>query len=67
MFQARKNDESARDLSNLNNGRISVWNHAPRTDWSEMCESEHFVQFYETDLFLLNSRERVHRRGSARR
>ncbi|HTG17274.1 MAG TPA: MEDS domain-containing protein, partial [Blastocatellia bacterium] len=29
--------------------------HAPLTDWSEMSESEHFVQFYETDLFLLNS------------
>ena len=55
MFQARKNDEFAHDLSNLNNDRISVWNHAPRTDWSEMSESEHFVQFYETDLFLLNS------------
>jgi len=26
-----------------------------RSDWSEMSESDHFVQFYETDLFLLKS------------
>lgn len=28
---------------------------APRLDWSEISESEHFVQFYETDEFLLDS------------
>src|SRR5579884_3498131 len=28
---------------------------APRFDWSEMRESEHFVQLYETDAFLLDS------------
>ncbi len=28
---------------------------APRTVWSEMGESEHFVQFYEADAFLLDS------------
>ncbi|HEX8475555.1 MAG TPA: ATP-binding protein [Pyrinomonadaceae bacterium] len=28
---------------------------APRTIWSEMGESEHFVQFYEADAFLLES------------
>jgi signal transduction histidine kinase/CheY-like chemotaxis protein len=28
---------------------------APVTDWSAMCEPEHFVQFYEADAFLLNS------------
>jgi PAS domain S-box-containing protein len=55
MFQPRKNAEFTHDLNNLNNLRVSVWNHVPRTDWSEMSESEHFVQFYETDLFLLNS------------
>lgn len=55
MFQARNSDKFARDLRNLDTGGISVWSHAPRSDWSEMSESEHFVQFYETDLFLLNS------------
>lgn len=28
---------------------------APVSDWSQMSESEHFVQFYEADAFLLNS------------
>lgn len=36
-------------------GDITVEEFAPRSDWSKMSESEHFVQFYETDLFLLNS------------
>lgn len=31
---------------------------APRTNWSEAHESEHFVQFYETDEFLLDSLSR---------
>jgi signal transduction histidine kinase/ActR/RegA family two-component response regulator len=28
---------------------------APRADWRDMSDSEHFVQFYEADGFLLNS------------
>ena len=32
-----------------------TWNFAPSTDWSAMGETEHFVQFYEADGFLLNS------------
>src|SRR5687767_3323426 len=28
---------------------------APVTDWSEMGEREHFVQFYENDTFLVQS------------
>ena len=31
------------------------FNFAPRTDWSNMSETEHFVQFYEADGFLLKS------------
>jgi signal transduction histidine kinase/CheY-like chemotaxis protein len=27
----------------------------PRMDWSAMAETEHFVQFYESDAFLLDS------------
>ena len=30
-------------------------NFAPRSDWSDMSDDEHFVQFYESDGFLLNS------------
>ena len=33
----------------------NVLNLAPRADWSQMGQAEHFVQFYETDTFLLNS------------
>ncbi|MFL6209856.1 MAG: hypothetical protein ACJ74W_13450 [Pyrinomonadaceae bacterium] len=28
---------------------------APPSDWRELGEAEHFVQFYETDTFLLDS------------
>jgi signal transduction histidine kinase/CheY-like chemotaxis protein len=36
-------------------GDIIVQEFAPCSDWSAMRESEHFVQFYETDAFLLGS------------
>ncbi|HLO01147.1 MAG TPA: ATP-binding protein [Pyrinomonadaceae bacterium] len=45
--------------SQLNEGQLSVesssWNYAPRVDWAQMGERDHFVQFYEADGFLLNS------------
>src|SRR5690242_4314434 len=31
------------------------WETVPRLNWSEMGQAEHFVQFYETDEFLLES------------
>lgn len=31
------------------------WSYAPCTDWSQMADTEHFVQFYEADGYLLNS------------
>jgi signal transduction histidine kinase len=34
---------------------VSVRDFAPRLDWSEMGDVEHFVQFYDTDSFLLDS------------
>lgn len=39
----------------LNMTDIAKWNHAPRADWTEMSDTDHFVQFYEADGFLLNS------------
>jgi signal transduction histidine kinase/CheY-like chemotaxis protein len=39
----------------LNGTDAGSWNHAPHTDWSQMTDTEHFVQFYEADGFLLNS------------
>ena len=38
-----------------NNSEEITWNFAPNADWSEMGDTEHFVQFYEADGFLLNS------------
>lgn len=37
-------------LHPISNGKL-----APHSHWSEMSASEHFVQFYETDEFLLDS------------
>src|SRR5947209_19372243 len=34
---------------------INILETAPGADWREMPKSEHFVQFYETEEFLLNS------------
>ena len=39
----------------LNADDIAKWNFAPPANWSEMSDTEHFVQFYEADGFLLNS------------
>ena len=36
-------------------GDIAVMELAPSLDLSEIAESEHFVQFYETDRFLIDS------------
>jgi len=36
-------------------GETSAGPFAPRMDWSVMGETDHFVQFYEADAFLLNS------------
>jgi signal transduction histidine kinase/ActR/RegA family two-component response regulator len=46
---------SGRGVIQHTTGDITVQEFAPRSCWSEMSDSEHFVQFYETDAFLLNS------------
>jgi signal transduction histidine kinase/ActR/RegA family two-component response regulator len=43
------------DVIQLDAHDIAKWNFAPPADWSEMSDTEHFVQFYEADGFLLNS------------
>jgi signal transduction histidine kinase/ActR/RegA family two-component response regulator len=55
MSQSLTNDKFVGELDNRNTGHLSVAKQAPRSDWSEMGEADHFVQFYETDLFLMNS------------
>lgn len=50
------NDDRLRGLSTqLRNDEAAKWSVAPRTDWTAMNDTEHFVQFYEADGFLLNS------------
>jgi signal transduction histidine kinase/ActR/RegA family two-component response regulator len=46
---------SVREVIPVNTVGITAVEFAPHVDWSGMNESEHFVQFYETDGFLLNS------------
>ena len=55
MFKAGNNGESAHELIQRKTGGFAVNDLAPRACWSEMSESDHFVQFYETDAFLLDS------------
>lgn len=55
MIEVRNNDKSVREALLGTRGDIAVRELAPRMDWSEMSDSEHFVQFYEADAFLLDS------------
>lgn len=45
----------AQEVVSLNMADVAKCNHAPRADWTEMRDTDHFVQFYEADGFLLNS------------
>ena len=64
MPQRRSNDALARDANHRDIGEIHTHgaqgvqvghDRAPRWDWRNMVNHEHFVQFYETDLYLVNS------------
>ena len=55
MIKAINDSQSIQELLQHGAGDIAAQEFAPRSQWSEMCESDHFVQFYETDEFLLNS------------
>ena len=55
MIKSNGNAKPAQEVVSLNLTNIAKWNHAPRSDWAEMGDTEHFVQFYEADGFLLNS------------
>ena len=52
MINNSKTDSST---IQANDGLITVEKLAPRLDCGESAESEHFVQFYETDEFLVTS------------
>ena len=55
MSKSIINVNPAQELVSLNMAEVAKSNHAPRADWTEMGDSDHFVQFYEADGFLLNS------------
>jgi signal transduction histidine kinase/CheY-like chemotaxis protein len=55
LVKAINNRESAHQVIPLNTCDITVSEFAPQSDWSVMNEHDHFVQFYETDISLLDS------------
>ena len=55
MIKSNNNSHSFSEGVELNPSDISNWKYAPRSDWAEMSDTDHFVQFYEADGFLLNS------------
>jgi signal transduction histidine kinase/ActR/RegA family two-component response regulator len=55
MIKAKNNNDPVRGGIQPNLDNLALLAASPCADWSAMSESEHFVQFYETDVFLLNS------------
>lgn len=55
MIKTNGNNNLAEEAVQLNPMDVVKWNYAPCTNWAEMGDTEHFVQFYEADGFLLNS------------
>lgn len=59
MPQPNSIDRLAHDANHRDNGELHTSRgqvtHATRMDWRTMANDDHFVQFYETDLFLVNS------------
>jgi len=49
------NNNLPEEAVQLNPMDVAKWNYAPCTNWAEMGDTEHFVQFYEADGFLLSS------------
>jgi signal transduction histidine kinase len=55
VIQAKHTDLLVREVNQHATSRLTVRELAPRGDRSELRESEHFVQFYETDRFLVET------------
>ena len=49
------NENSVDEVIEMSNLDIAKLNFAPESHWSSMSDTDHFVQFYETDGFLLDS------------
>src|SRR2546423_6056022 len=52
MSDTEKSMDQLIEMSSLD---VAKLNFAPDSHWSAMSDTDHFVQFYETDGFLLNS------------
>src|SRR6476469_10672154 len=52
MGDTEKSVDQVIEMSSL---EVAKLNFAPDSHWSAMRDTDHFVQFYETDGFLLNS------------
>jgi signal transduction histidine kinase/ActR/RegA family two-component response regulator len=55
LSESSSNINPVQEVVSLNMADVAKSNHAPRADWTEMSDTDHFVQFYEADGFLLNS------------
>lgn len=55
LIEAQNIGKSVSEVMQRNAYDVTVRELAPLSDWSGMSEPEHFVQFYETDTFLLDS------------
>jgi signal transduction histidine kinase/ActR/RegA family two-component response regulator len=55
LSKTNGNRNSAEEIGQMNTSDVASWSYAPRSDWAEMGDKDHFVQFYEADGFLLNS------------
>jgi signal transduction histidine kinase/ActR/RegA family two-component response regulator len=55
LIKISGNNNLAEEAVQLNPMDVAKWNYAPCTNWAEMGNTEHFVQFYEADGFLLDS------------
>jgi signal transduction histidine kinase/CheY-like chemotaxis protein len=55
VIKRDNNRDSFSEAVQIDTTDIATWKYAPRSGWAEMSDTDHFVQFYEADGFLLNS------------
>src|SRR2546423_15600298 len=55
LSTVRDNNKPARELMSLSAADLAGHEFAPPVEWGAMGEPGHFVQFYESDAFLLDS------------
>jgi signal transduction histidine kinase/ActR/RegA family two-component response regulator len=55
LIKINNNESSVDEVIEMSKLDIAKLNFAPESHWSTMSDTDHFVQFYENDGFLLNS------------